>query len=191
MALTPIIDTAELVIYAPPDTINLVSDIGAQGDRGSLIFSNVGHPDTYTSNVSGYYTFLSETLKSRDMYYRVEQNTWYQWTGSLWQLRSGIKRLFTIKKEASFTSGESTVVIPISELWGNIDITNITESDIFVAIQPESSTVNSFITLKSKVLNTSTDLTLNVVGLALNLANTVFTPLDSQTISLQILISLV
>lgn len=157
MTLTPIIETTELTIYGSPDTISIVSDIGPQGERGSLIFSNIGDPAAYTSQINGIYKLSLVDLKTRDMYYRIDTNAWYQWSGIAWQLRSGVQKNWKRIETVSFTNGEGSKSISISQLWN--DISNITASNVFITYSTESTTPR-VITLLSKSIS-SNNLVLN------------------------------
>lgn len=186
MTLTAIIETPELIVYGSPDTISLVTDIGPKGERGSLIFSNIGHPDSFTDNISGEYKMLSETLRGKDMYYRADTDSWYQWTGSIWISRSGLERLFKLKQNnVSFTGGSTTLTIPLSSLWND---TSISVSNINTYIQAVSS-IPTFITVLTKQI-IDTDLVLVLAGFTFELTTSSISSLTSTT-DLDLIISLV
>lgn len=186
MTLTPILETTELTIYGSPDTISIVTDIGSKGDRGSLIFSNIGHPNTFTDNVSGIYKLLGEILYGRDIYYRIDTDQWYQWTGNAWVLKSGIQRFFKLKQSGlAFNAGEASVTIPIASLWND---TSITINNVLVFVQA-TSTTPSFVSVKSKSI-VGTDLIIDLYGFTLNIVDATTSILSDPT-DIDFIISLV
>lgn len=191
MTLVPIFETTELTIYGGPDTISIISDLGPKGDRGSLIFTNFSSPDTYTSYNNGEYQISSITLRARDMYYRVENDTWYQWLNNEWQQRSGLKKFFKIKENITFVSGIGTATIPISSLWGDTDIANITSSNILITLSPVDSSP-TFVTITNKYLDelVPQSLIIEIAGYNFSLGSSSLTLLNS-TISIDMIISLV
>ena len=158
MALTPIIDVPELTVHGPPDKIEIVSDIGARGERGSKIFSNIGDPDGYTVAVGGSYSMNGESLKIGDLYQRVDNNSFYQWvqlpTGPVWQSRSGFNNYFRVSMPVTFVDCEASIEVPLTDLWTDTGVADILSSNICVTLTVIS-TEKAFVTIVSKSLDAS------------------------------------
>ena len=73
--------TEEIELWAPPAEIQLVVGIGAQGPRGSKIWSGLGSP-------SAFFAATSETALIGDMYIDSEAKGMYELiespTGAVW-----------------------------------------------------------------------------------------------------------
>lgn len=195
MTLTPILETVDIVVYGPPATFDLVTDIGAQGDRGTNMYSGLVHPDTFTSITDGVASFSGETLRLRDMYYHVNNDTFYQWlngsSGLGWYLRGGLKRLFTRNDVLTFTSGVATLTIPVTDLWGDVDLDTLTADDVVVNVGSATASPY-FITVVAKTFsgNVPDELELTFNGFGINMGTAV-PYLINGSVTTQILISVV
>jgi hypothetical protein len=122
MSLSIPVNTDDLAIIAPPETIEVAVDIGPTGQRGSKVFVGTGDPNSIT--VGG--TIFSETIYLNDLYINVSPGTDYSY---MYQYVSvpGTNQWETILKinpalharldtTVDFTSGTATVTVPISSI---------------------------------------------------------------------------
>lgn len=194
MSIIAIFESEDIVVYGQPETIQLVTDIGAAGPRGSMIYSNIGHPDDRTTNTSGVYTVNGETLRTNDFYFRVDNNSFYQWvnlpTGPVWQSRAGFNNYFRTLTTLNFVSGEASATIPLADLWVDTGIQDILATSICVVITPVS-TQGAFVTIMSKSLDVSVprNLLLDFFGFTVDALTYVNSPLVGE-IELDITVSL-
>jgi hypothetical protein len=70
MAISPVLGTDEITVLGPPSTIELQVDLGATGERGSIIYSAAGAP-----TLSGSAAFINETPKTGDVFIDTSSTT--------------------------------------------------------------------------------------------------------------------
>jgi hypothetical protein len=78
MALTPVINTETITVLGPPSSIELQVDLGATGERGSIIYAAAGEPTG-----SGSIVFINESPKTGDVYLQTDEEnqlTIYQYS---------------------------------------------------------------------------------------------------------------
>jgi hypothetical protein len=84
MAINVVLNTDEITVLGPPASIDLQVDIGPEGKRGSFIYSGFLDPNTTST------PFINNPPQLRDLYYRTENNTIYQYIavpgGNQWQV---------------------------------------------------------------------------------------------------------
>lgn len=156
MALTPIIDLPEITVYGPPDSLSIVTDIGPAGPRGSKIFANIGDPDSYTLSSAGAYSMNGEALKVGDMYYRIDNASFYQWvklpTGLIWESRAGFNNYFRTSMNVEFVDGIGSATVSLTDLWVDTGIADILNTSICTTVTAIS-TERAYITVTSKSLS--------------------------------------
>ena len=116
-----LLNTEDVVVLGPPDSIDVLVDIGPQGTRGSKIIVGSGDPNTLTS--SG--VLLGTTLILNDIYINTAPGTdygyMYQYVsqpgGNVWTEVLYIKpSIYSAVETVSFSSGTGSITIPISNI---------------------------------------------------------------------------
>jgi hypothetical protein len=69
MALTPVVSTDQITVLGPPSIIDLQTDIGATGERGSIIYAVSADPNSSEAQT----VFTNEPPKIGDIYLDSEQ----------------------------------------------------------------------------------------------------------------------
>ena len=117
-----VLSTDDLTVLGGPTSINIEVDLGAQGDRGTLIFSVDGNPNL--SSTSG----LPDTLQLYDMAINIapsssEYLALYQYTSTYgtdnWTELTRISpNAISINYPANFTTGVAQFLIPLNGISG-------------------------------------------------------------------------
>jgi hypothetical protein len=116
-----LLNTEDVVVLGPPDSIDVLVDIGPQGTRGSKIIVGSGNPNSLTSNG----VLLGTTLILNDLYINTSPGADYgymyqyisqpggnTWTEILYISPSIYSDIVTV----SFSSGSGSITIPISNI---------------------------------------------------------------------------
>ena len=116
-----LLNTEDVVVLGPPDSVDVLVDIGPQGTRGSKIIVGSGEPNAQTS--SG--VLLGITLILNDIYIQTDpgENYGYMYQyvsqpgGNTWV---GVLRvspvIYSAIETIPFTSGSGSITIPISNI---------------------------------------------------------------------------
>ena len=118
-----VVNTDDLVVLAPPSVIDVGVDFGPQGQRGSTFYAGSGNPNdsSVSENVFGDILFPIEG----DIYINVAAGANYGWlfiynpkiTGDDWdQVLRLSPPIYTRNIEQVFTTGVSTISIPVSDI---------------------------------------------------------------------------
>ena len=116
-----LLNTENVVVLGPPETINVSVDIGPQGTRGSKIIVGSGLPNDLTSSGA----ILGQTLILNDMYINTSPGTDYGYMyqyisqpgGNTWvSVLKVSPAIYSSIETVSFTSGAGSVTIPISSI---------------------------------------------------------------------------
>lgn len=163
MSLEVILNTPEIAILGPPDSIDVQLDIGPQGIRGSRIYSGVGEP---ASNPA-----LTD-VRVFDFYLRTDPSG----AGYLYQYLAGVTGvpqwtvvfqldpvIYNARESVLFSSGTATIDIPIYFILGSFDQT-IDLSDLHVVFSPEYSRPVVISLLSKTKVNNNTDLRLQFIA---------------------------
>jgi hypothetical protein len=120
MAINVVLNTDEITVLGPPASIDLQVDIGPEGKRGSYIYSGFLDPNTTST------PFINNPPQLRDLYYRTENNTIYQYIavpgGNQWQVIAEFNLFVTQTEELydeilSFFQGSSASFISSGEVY--------------------------------------------------------------------------
>lgn len=163
MSLEVLLNTPEISILGPPDSIDVQLDIGPQGIRGTRIYSGVGEP---ASNPA-----LTD-VRVFDFYLRTDPSG----AGYLYQYIAGVTGIpqwtvvfqldpviYNARENITFSSGSATVDIPIYFILGSFNQT-IDLSTLHVVFSPEyDKPVVVSLVSKTKV-NNNTDLRLQFIA---------------------------
>jgi len=124
---TVLINTDDVTVLGPPETVEVLLNIGPQGIRGNKIFVGSGDPNTLTINGE----IFAQTLELNDVYINAAPGTNYSY---MWQYIAGPSSnswvqilkinptIYSANYEVEFIAGtgsnigESSVIIPISNI---------------------------------------------------------------------------
>ena len=116
-----LLNTEDVVVLGPPETLDVLIDIGPQGTRGSKIIVGSGEPNALTS--SG--VILGQTLILNDMYINTapgaDYGYMYQYvsqpgTNAWVSVLKVNPAIYSSIRTVSFTSGSGSTTIPISDI---------------------------------------------------------------------------
>jgi hypothetical protein len=116
-----LLNTEDVVVLGPPETVDVLVDIGPQGTRGSKIIVGSGEPNTLTSSGA----IFGQLLILNDTYINVSPGSnygyMYQYVsapgGNTWiEILKISPAIYSSVKDVPFNSGEGSVTIPISEI---------------------------------------------------------------------------
>ncbi len=138
-----LLNTDDVVVIGPPESIDLLVDIGPQGVRGSKFIVGSGEPNTLTSNN----TILGTSLVLNDMYINTSPGANYGYMyqyisqpgGNTWvQVLKINPAIYSAIETVSFTSGSGSITIPISNI---VTVTGspLTASNFSIQFQIEGS----------------------------------------------------
>ena len=136
-----LLNTEDVVVLGPPQTIDVLVDIGPQGTRGSKFIVGSGEPNPQTS--SG--ILLGQTLILNDMYINVAPGANYGYLyqyvsqpgGNTWtQVLHMNPAIYSAVETIAFTSGAGSITIPISNIV-TVSGSPLTASNFSVQFQIE------------------------------------------------------
>jgi hypothetical protein len=116
-----LLNTEDVVVLGPPDSVDVLVDVGPQGTRGSKIIVGSGEPNAQTS--SG--VLLGTTLILNDIYIQTDPGAdygyMYQYVsqpgGNTWvEVLSISPAIYSVIQTLSFSSGSASTTIPISNI---------------------------------------------------------------------------
>lgn len=106
----------DIVVLGPPQTLEVLVDIGPQGQRGSQIFIGSGNPNSVSIGQTPYlndlYINASPGADYAYMYQYVSQpggNTWIE-------VLKVNPVIFSRNQATTYTAGEAQIIIPISNI---------------------------------------------------------------------------
>lgn len=133
-----LLNTADIVVFGPPEVVDLLVDVGPQGIRGTKIFSGEGDPRTNPENLPS-----GETIQLYDMYIDISASGGsylYQYIndntlGDVWTPIVKVSPILFAKNYAlTFATGTVTKDISLSEILPDAtssEINAITSADTF------------------------------------------------------------
>lgn len=136
-----LLNTEDVVVLGPPDSVDVLVDIGPQGTRGNKFIVGSGEPNALTS--SG--VLLGTTLILNDMYINTAPGANYgymyqyisQSGGNTWvQVLKINPAIYSAVETVSFTSGSGSITIPISNIV-TVSGSPLTASNFSVQFQIE------------------------------------------------------
>jgi hypothetical protein len=188
-----VVNTDDLVVLASPTVIDVGIDFGPQGQRGATFYAGSGNPNdsAVSENVFGDIVIPIEG----DMYINVAAGANYGWlfiynpktVGDNWdQILRLNPPIYSRNIEKIFTSGSTTVAIPVSDIVPPGTVISSTSSFI-VNVTPINS-VPTTLTVQSKVISGSN---LNIVISGIKYSGGSWSNLNSETIDIATTISVV
>jgi hypothetical protein len=116
------VNTDDLAIIAPPETIEVSVDIGPTGQRGSKVFVGSGEPNGNTVNG----TIFGQDILLNDLYINVSPGTNYSYMyqyisvpgSNQWEEILKVNPALHARLDTTidFTSGTGIVTVPVSEI---------------------------------------------------------------------------
>jgi hypothetical protein len=137
-----VISNDDITVLGPPDVLELLVDIGATGERGSIFFVGSGDPNSLTSDGR----IFQKTINLYDMYINtspgVNYGYLYQYKnesgGNAWyQVLRVNPTLYSKKYSVTFSTGSGSIVIPISSI-ATVSGTPLTASNFNVQYSIEN-----------------------------------------------------
>jgi len=118
-----LLNTDDLTVFSGPDTVELLVDIGPDGQRGSKIFAGNGNPNSNPGNIL-------ETPQLNDLYIDIATAYMYQYiaepTGNTWvQILSISPVLFSKTYSPTFATGTATIDIPLTTISSNLSTSTL------------------------------------------------------------------
>jgi len=116
-----LLNTEDVVVLGPPESVDVLIDIGPQGTRGSKIIVGSGEPNAQTS--SG--ILLGTTLILNDIYINTSPGANYGYMyqylsqpgGNTWvEVLKVSPAIYPAIETVAFSSGNGSVTIPISNI---------------------------------------------------------------------------
>jgi len=137
-----ILSNDDITVLGPPETVELLVDIGPTGERGSKFFVGTGEPNSLTSSQ----TIFSEDIYLYDMYINAAPGTNYGYMyqyisepgGNTWsQVLKISPTLYSKNHTTTFTSGEASITVPIANIV-TVSGTPLTASNFNIQYSIES-----------------------------------------------------
>lgn len=160
-----LLNTEDVVVLGPPDSIDVLVDIGPQGTRGSKIIVGSGNPNSLTSNgvlfgttliLNDLYINTSPGADYGYMYQYISQPGGNTWTEILYINPS----IYSAIETVAFSSGSGSITIPISNI---VTVTGspLTASNFNVQYQIENANPVSSSMQIPALVSPATDLVIN------------------------------
>jgi hypothetical protein len=106
----------DITVLGPPSTVELLVDIGPQGDRGSQVFVGTGNPNSVG---------IGQTPELNDLYINTSPGADYGYLyqyvsepgGDTWiEVLKINPVIFSKNYDVTFTSGSGSIVVPIDDI---------------------------------------------------------------------------
>jgi len=116
MAIDVLLNTDDIVVFGPPDVVEVLVDIGPSGTRGSQVFVGVGDPNLIE---------IGQTPILNDLYINtspgVDYGYLYQYVsepgGDTWiQILKSNPTIYSENHLTTYTDGAASIVIPIADI---------------------------------------------------------------------------
>lgn len=155
MAINSVVSTDSITVFGPPEVIELGLDVGAQGRRGSLIYTGSGDPNVNTG------VFINEPALVGDLYLRTDfgadYGVVYQYntvpSGNEWSSVLKFQPVtYSAIESLAFASGSVTVTIPLNDIYNDAPGT-LTASNFSIQLTPEHNKSLAF-AIDNKALTT-------------------------------------
>jgi hypothetical protein len=116
-----LLNTEDVVVLGPPETVDVLVDIGPQGVRGNKIIVGSGEPNTLTTNG----VIFGQSLILNDTYINTSPGVNYAYMyqyisapgGNTWvEILRINPTIYSSIQEVQFNSGAATLSIPVSSI---------------------------------------------------------------------------
>jgi len=188
-----VVNTDDLVVFAPPTNIELEVDFGTQGQRGATFYAGSGNPNDSSVQENVFGTLI--TPIAGDLYINISAGTSYGWlyiynpkvVGNQWD---EVLRLNPIQYasvfQKTFTAGSSTIVIPTEDILPP-GVVVADPYDFVVNLTPINSNP-TVLTISSQSFSGS-DLEIELSGI--KYSSSTWSNLNSETINISVNITVV
>lgn len=135
--ITTLLSTEDITVLGPPSIVNIQTDIGPSGDRGSKIFVGIGNPNSNGINEQ-------QTIKLNDLFINnligANYSYMYQYVsqpgGNIWVPVLRVNpTIFSTIDAVSFTNGEASIHIPISDITDS-NISSLLPENFSIQLTP-------------------------------------------------------
>jgi hypothetical protein len=116
MAIDVLLNTDDIVVFGPPEIVEVLVDIGPSGTRGSQVFVGVGDPNLVE---------IGQTPILNDLYINTSPGADYGYLyqyvsepgGDTWiQILKINPTIYSENHLTTYTDGEASIVIPIADI---------------------------------------------------------------------------
>jgi hypothetical protein len=116
MAIDVLLNTDDIVVFGPPEVVEVLVDIGPSGTRGSQVFVGVGDPNLVE---------IGQTPILNDLYINTSPGADYGYLyqyvsepgGDTWiQILRINPTIYSENHLTTYTDGEASIVIPIADI---------------------------------------------------------------------------
>jgi hypothetical protein len=116
MAIDVLLNTDDIVVFGPPDVVEVLVDIGPSGTRGSQVFVGVGDPNLIE---------IGQTPILNDLYINTSPGSDYGYLyqyvsepgGDTWiQILKINPTIYSENHLTTYTAGAASIVIPIADI---------------------------------------------------------------------------
>jgi len=188
-----VVNSDDIVVLAPPSTIDVGVDFGPEGQRGATFYAGSGNPndDAVSENIFGDLI----TPISGDVYVNTAAGANYGWlyiynpkvSGDDWdQVLRMSPPMYTRNIESSFSSGSTTLVVPVSNIVP-LGVVVTSAYDYVVNIRA----INADPTLLTISSQTIASDNLEIVVQGMKYSDSAWSDLDLETISIATVITVV
>lgn len=134
-----LLNTDDIVVFGPPEVVDVLVDIGPQGTRGSKVFAGIGEPNANPGNIP-------ETPLLNDLYIDISAtggSYMYQYvaeiSGNTWiQILKLSPALLAQNYSITFTTGAGSQNIPITSISTDINLSTVTADQFNVQYNIEN-----------------------------------------------------
>lgn len=157
MAINSVVSTESITVFGPPEVIELGLDVGAPGQRGSLIYTGFGDPNINTG------VFVNEPAIVGDLYLRTDFGSDYGViysynvtpSGNEWSSVLKFQPVtYSVIEPLTFVSGSVSVSIPVNDIYNDAPAT-LTSSNFSIQLTPEHDKAVSFAVVDKGLVTTS------------------------------------
>lgn len=135
--ITTLLSLEDITVLGPPSIVNVQTDIGPSGDRGSKIFVGIGHPNSNGINeqqdIKLNDIFINNLIGNNYsyMYQYVSQPGGDTWTPVLKVNPAIYSTIYAV----SFTAGEASLYIQISDITDS-SISSLAPENFSIQLTP-------------------------------------------------------
>lgn len=188
-----VVNTDDLVVFAPPTNIDVEVDFGTQGQRGATFYAGSGNPNDAAVQENVFGSLI--TPIAGDLYINISAGTTYGWlyiynpkiVGNQWDEVLRLNPIiYSSVVEKTFTSGSTTIVIPLSEILPP-GVTIADPYDFTVTMSPINSNP-TVLTIQSQSFS-SNNLQIQISGI--KYSSSTWSNLNAETIDISLNITVV
>lgn len=187
------VNTDDLVVFAPPTNIDVEVDFGTQGPRGATFYAGSGNPNEASVQENVFGSLI--TPIAGDLYINISAGTTYGWlyiynpkiVGNQWdQVLRLNPILYSSIFEKIFTTGSTTISIPLSEILPS-GVTVADPYDFIITISPINSNP-TVLTISSQSFS-GNNLEIEISGIKYSSSS--WSNLNAETINISLNITVV